>query len=74
MFRLAIESEWSIEGQVFPSLKPGETAETILVSEPVAMADLHGTMTWHVKLRTGPYRTDVLGVQFSVEDVIKKSF
>ncbi len=74
MFRLAMESEWSIQGQVFPALEPGGLADTILVSEPVAMSDLTGTMTWHVKLRTGPYRTDVLGVRFSVEDVIKKSF
>lgn len=74
MFRLAIESEWSIDGQAFPSLKPGETAETILVSEPVAMADLQGTMTWHVKLRTAPYRTDVLGVQFTAQDVVDESF
>ncbi len=74
MFRLAIESEWSIQDQVFPALQPGETVETILVSEPVAMADLKGTMTWHVRLRTAPYRTDVLGVRFSVEDVIDRSF
>ncbi|MGD0045284.1 MAG: hypothetical protein ABSE84_33610, partial [Isosphaeraceae bacterium] len=74
MFRLAMESEWSIRDQDFPALEPGELADTILVSEPVAMSDLTGTMTWHVKLRTGPYRTDVLGVRFSVEDVIKKSF
>jgi len=74
MFRLAMESEWSIQGQGFPALDPGGLADTILVSEPVAMSDLTGTMTWHVKLRTGPYRTDVLGVRFSVEDVIKKSF
>ena len=74
MFRLAIESEWSIQDQVFPALRPGQTVETILVSEPVAMADLKGTMTWHVKLRTTPYRTDVLGVRFSVEDVIDRSF
>ncbi len=65
MFRLAIESEWSIQDQVFPALKPGESVETILVSEPVAMSDLAGTMTWHVKLRTAPYRTDVLGVRFT---------
>src|SRR5271166_2182425 len=56
MFRLAIESEWSIQGQVFRALKPGETVETILVSEPIPLADLEGTMTWHVKLRTAPFR------------------
>jgi hypothetical protein len=74
MFRLAIESEWSIRDQLFPALQPGETVETILVSEPVAMTDLKGTMTWHLKLRTAPYRTDVLGVRFSVGEVIDRSF
>ncbi|HMF38797.1 MAG TPA: hypothetical protein VKF17_19335 [Isosphaeraceae bacterium] len=74
MFRLAIESEWSIQEQVFPALQPGQTVETILVSEPVAMADLKGTMIWHAKLRTAPYRTDVLEVRFSVQDVIDGSF
>jgi hypothetical protein len=74
MFRLAIESEWSIQDQVFPALQPGETVETILVSEPVSMADLKGPLTWHVKLRTAPYRTDVLGVRFSVGEVIDRSF
>jgi hypothetical protein len=74
MFRLAIESEWSIQDQVFPALQPGQTGETILVSEPVAMADLKGIMTWHVKLRTAPYRTDVLGVRFFVGEVIDSSF
>ncbi len=74
MFRLAIESEWSIEDQFFPNLKPGETAETIVVSEPVALAELAGTVTWHVKLRTAPYRTDVLGAQFSTHDVVDSSF
>src|SRR5271166_2753260 len=74
MFRLAIESEWSIQDQVFPVLQPGETGETVLVSEPVAMADLKGTMTWHVKLRTAPYRTDVLGVRFTAQQVIDRSY
>ncbi len=74
MFRLAVESEWSIHDQVFPSLKPGETAETILVSEPVTMSELTTTMTWHVKLRTAPYRTEVLGVRFTPRDVENESF
>ena len=74
MFRLAIESEWSIQDQAFPTLNPGDSAETIVVSEPVAMSDLAGTMTWHVKLRTAPYRTDVLGVQFTAQDVVDGSF
>ena len=73
MFQLANDSEWSIQDQDFPTLEPGDLAETILVSEPVAMADLVGTMTWHVKLRTAPYRTDVLGVRFTADQVTNQS-
>lgn len=73
MFRLAIESEWSIQDQDFRALKPGETVETILVSEPAAMAELKGAVTWHVKLRTAPFRTDVVGVRFIAEQVANES-
>jgi hypothetical protein len=69
MFELAAESEWSIQDQDFPVLKPGETAETIVVSEPVPMADLGGRLTWRVKLRTRTYQTDVAGVHFTAADV-----
>jgi hypothetical protein len=73
MFRLATDSEWLIQDQDFSTLQPGETVETILVSEPVEMAALKGSMTWHVKLRTAPFRTDVLGVRFTVEQVDDES-
>ena len=73
MYPLAGESEWSIQDQVFPPLQPGETVETILVSEPVEMADLKGSMIWHVKLRTTPFRTDVVGVRFTADQVVNES-
>jgi len=69
MLRLATESEWSISDQHFPMLKPGEAADTIIVTEPVQPGDLAGTLTWHVKLRTGTYQTDVVGVRFKAADV-----
>jgi hypothetical protein len=69
MFRLAPESEWSLQDQVFPHLKPGESAETIVVSEPVLYDVPKGVLTWHVKLRTRPYQTDVVGIQFRASDV-----
>jgi len=52
----------------FP-LKPGAKTDTIVVSEPVPLADLAGPVIWHVKLRTGTYQTDVVGVRFTAEDV-----
>jgi hypothetical protein len=73
MFRLATDSEWLIENQDFSTLRPGETLETILVSEPVEMAALKGSMIWHVKLRTAPFRTDVLGVRFTPDQVNHES-
>ena len=33
LFPLAIDSEWSIVGQEFPVLKPGESTETMIASE-----------------------------------------
>jgi hypothetical protein len=69
MLRLATESEWSISDQHFLKLKPGEKSDTIIVSEPVQPADLAGTLIWHVKLRTGTFQTDVLGVRFTAADV-----
>ena len=62
MYQLAPESEWSIKDQRFPVLEPGEEDETIIVSEPVRMDELAGPLIWHLKLRTGTYQTDVLGV------------
>jgi hypothetical protein len=74
MYPLAPESEWSIKDQLFPTLNPGQRGETIVVSEPVRASDLAGPKTWHVKLRTGNYQTDVLGIRFSAEDVTDHGF
>jgi hypothetical protein len=69
LFPLAVDSEWSIEGQDFAVLKPGESVETLIASEPGAADRLSDAMTWHVRIRTGPFRTDVLGVRFNKGDV-----
>jgi hypothetical protein len=69
MFRLAPESEWSLQDQIFPHLRPGESAETLVVSEPIYTELPKGWLTWHVKLRTRPYQTDVVGIQFRASDV-----
>jgi hypothetical protein len=65
LYSLAVESEWLIFGQEFPVLKPGESAETLVASEPVKEDRLPWSMTWRVRLRIGPYRTDMLGVSFT---------
>jgi hypothetical protein len=30
---------------------------------------LQGELTWRIRLRVGPYRTDLLGVRFSKSDL-----
>ena len=46
LYPLAIESEWLILGQEFPVLKPGESVETLVASEPVSEDRFERLMTW----------------------------
>jgi len=69
LFPLAIDSEWLIQGQEFPVLKPGESAEILVASESITDDRMAGEMSWRLRLRTGPYRTDVLAVRFTKDDV-----
>jgi hypothetical protein len=69
LFPLAVDSEWSIVGQKFTVLEPGKSVETLIASEPGAADRLTDLMTWHIRLRIAPYRTDVLGVRFNKDDV-----
>jgi hypothetical protein len=69
LFSLAVESEWSIEGETFGVLKPEETAETVIASEPGVAGKLADDMTWRIRVRIGTYRRDVLGVRFHNYDV-----
>jgi hypothetical protein len=69
LFPLALNSEWSILGQKFPILRPGETVETFIASEPGAVDHLADAMTWRVRLWTGVYRNDMLGVPFTRDQV-----
>jgi hypothetical protein len=71
LFPLAIDSEWSILGQEFSVLQPDQTMETIIAAEAGSGRRASGQMTWRVRLRTGVYRTDILGVQFNEEDVTR---
>ncbi len=69
LFPLAIDSEWSIVGQEFYTLQPGESAKTFVAAEPGAARKLGDEMTWRVLLRVGVYRTDMIGVRFTENDV-----
>jgi hypothetical protein len=68
-FPLDVFSEWSIVGQESRVLKRGETLETIIASEPGASDRMSSEMIWRIRLRTGPFRTDVIGVRFKDSDV-----
>ena len=69
LYPLAIDSEWSIKGQDFATLRPGDTEETFVAAETGAARNLAAEMTWRVRLRTGVYRTDMLGVRFTKDQV-----
>ena len=62
LFPLAVESEWSIVGQDFRELGPGESMEALIVTAPDVSGLKEEEMTWRVRLRTGINETDVLGV------------
>jgi hypothetical protein len=73
LFPLALDSEWSIRGEEFPTLKPGESRETTIVSEAGAADKLSSEMTWRVRVRIGSYRTDLVGARFSKDEVTTSS-
>jgi hypothetical protein len=68
-FQLAVESEWSIVGQEFRELRPGEVLETMVVSDRDALARKAPEMTWRIRLRTDIDHTDDLGVRFRDSDI-----
>jgi hypothetical protein len=68
-FPLAVESEWSIIGQEFRELKPGQVLETWVVSAPAALTRKAPEMTWRIRLRTDINHTDDLGVRFGESDI-----
>jgi hypothetical protein len=69
LYPLAVESEWLIAGQEFSVLKPGESVATLVASEPVTEDRLREEMSWRIRLRIGPYRTDILGVRFKKSEL-----
>ncbi|MHC5541653.1 DUF4352 domain-containing protein, partial [Singulisphaera rosea] len=69
MYPLAVTSEWSIDDQEFPELRPGESFEGIVVSAPDATSRVTDEMTWRLRLRTGIDHNDTLGVRFRKADV-----
>jgi hypothetical protein len=69
MFKLAMESEWSIEDQEFPAIEPGGHEDVILVSEPVEESRLASPLLWRIKLKTGVGRSEEIGVRFARQEI-----
>ena len=65
-YPLAVESEWSIVGQDFSELRPGESRVVAVVSAPEVPQDVSSPLTWRVRLRTGIGRTNTIGIRFPV--------
>jgi hypothetical protein len=73
MYPLAIVSEWSIAGQDFRELQPGESYETRVVSVPDALDRLTPEMTWQLRLRTDLNQTGRMGIRFHKDDIRRMS-
>jgi hypothetical protein len=70
-YPLPVESDWSVMGQRLGELRPGESVETILVSDAGALSRLGASMTWLVRMRTGAADDDIrtVGVRFLREEL-----
>jgi dethiobiotin synthetase len=62
LYPLPIQSEWSIVGQTFPDLRPGEVKESRVISATEFPASSPGS-TWRIKVRTGVDKTETIGVK-----------
>jgi hypothetical protein len=69
LFPLAADSEWAIVGQGLGSIKPGDTLVTFVAAEPGSAHHVASELTWRVRFRTGVYRTDMLAVPFSRDEI-----
>lgn len=62
LYPLPVSSEWTIVGQEFRDLRPGESFETILVSSTDLAEDPDSERRWRVKFRTGPGQGETVNV------------
>lgn len=69
MYPLTLTSEWTIAGQEFRQIRPGESFTTLAVSATDVGDRLGDDMTWRLRLRTGIGQTDTLGVRFGKGEV-----
>ena len=61
---LAVDSEWTVIGETFGDLRPGEARDVVFATEGDAPAEAErATGTWRIKLRTGLDTTAEIGVR-----------
>ncbi len=61
---LAVDSEWTVAGESFADLRPGQSREVGFMTEANAPPDVERQVgTWRIKLRTGLDSTAVIGVR-----------
>jgi hypothetical protein len=68
-YPLAVQSDWSIRGQDFSPLDPGEEREYLIVSEPEALGKIAPEMSWRLRLRTSKDETGSIEVDFNKGDI-----
>ena len=68
MYPPAATSQWSIVGQGFHELEPGEPYEAV-VGAADALRQKAPELTWRARLRTGIERTDMVGVRFRDSEI-----
>jgi hypothetical protein len=69
MYPLALASEWSVVGQDFRELGPGEAYETLIASAPGALGRVGREMTWRLRLRTDVSQSQAVGIRFRDQDI-----
>jgi hypothetical protein len=69
LFPLAIESEWSIVGQSFRDLRPGEVREVVIPSAPETLGLVADPMTWRLTVRSGLDQIDEVGIRFLSREI-----
>ena len=69
LYPLAVESEWSIVGQVIRELGPQQSFESLIVTEPDALGRVTPEMVWRVRLRIGINETADLGLIFRANEI-----
>ena len=63
-YPLAVASEWAISGQPLGALGPGESRETLIVSEKDVADRLDDPLTWRIPIRVSAGKVESIGVRF----------